>query len=1568
MTPRRRVRHCLLAAGVTLVCLVVGPESARAQAGAAVTPSFSLASGTIFSTRESPSIYLTFQHVERLDFRIYKVRDPMAFVARLKDPHQLGSQTPPVDQEPTTLEQIASWKATWRWRLRHFVRGQFSRDYRQSRRREADRRRVVSRRTEQVNTFAQVPLLNPSQLVTSWREILPPMRDPDVRRIPLELKTPGMYVVEAVSAPHRAYTVVIVSDVGLVSKAAPGQVLLYAADRQTGAPVAGCQVRIIANQQPLASGTTGADGVFLTTLERTAADDVVSVAQCGEQVTASDPGSWYLRESPRELAGYVFTDKPIYRPGHTVHLKALLRWRARGALVPFDAADVEVRVSDVADKVIYRQRKKVDAFGGIAADVPLGAGVALGDYSIAILHGEDTASGGFEVQEYRKPEFEVRVSPADRFVVQGGHVSATVNARYYFGQPVANAKLAYVVLKQPYYSPLRWSDDDEDGGGGYWYGDDQIVEGEARLDANGTATVEVPAAVDDNGRDYSLRIEARVTDASNREVAGNTLAHATYGTFLVAASVDTYVARPGGTVTLSVRAVSYTGVPQAATPIRVAVLARTANARWDDEGGTREVTTATVTTDADGRAAWTVPVPTMPGDYRVRASAQSGARTVADDRYLWVPGAQRTDEDSSYDKYLELIAEKKTVQPGETSRFLIRGAEFDSQILVTKEAEGVSWHQVVRARGNETIEVPITADDIGDTWVNIVFLKGDRLYRAERRVKVPAASRQLAVTITADSPVSKPRTPGRFAIKAVDATGAPVRAQFALGVIDEAVYGVKADATADPLRFFYQRNYSRVGTTFSREYSFVGYSGNQQLMLALRKRPYSLADFKADTPAQPQVRKEFPDAIYWVADVVTDARGEASVQVTYPDALTTWRLTARGATVDTRVGQAVARTTVTKDLIVRVITPRFLTEGDEVVTPVIAHNYLPGERAIDLSLTSAGLGPAGAPEGTRVVVASGGEARRDWRFTAATAGRATVTGTASTSGDRDAVELGFPVLPFGLKREIGTSGSMSGAGTTSATLPIPAHTNPAARTIEVGLAPSLAGSMLGALDFLTAYPYGCTEQTLSSFLPNLVVARALAQLKLTPTERLSLLDRQVTAGVTRLLDYQHEDGGWGWWKTDENHPFMTAYAIYGLLEARANGYQVNDWKIRRGLGALVKLYREYPRAVPALKAYMLFVFARASAAGLEPDTSDGPSFDRAAALNDVWARRADLTAYGRALLLLTLDGQKDPRGNDLAASLLGEAKQTGDLAWWEVDHDPLLEDWADTSVEATATAVQALAAREARAPVLEAAVRYLLANRQSGAYWVSTKQTAMALYGLTAFMKARGEQPSAFAVDVAVNGATVKTVTFDAASLAAPDPVLVSVQGREGDNTVSLTTRGGGALYWSAAAKYFDTRTPIERTGGRRLAIAREYFSLTSRTVQNRIVYREAPFSGTAAPGDVVLVRLTVAGAADWRYLLIEDPLPAGAETIADDSLYRLEKRRLRPWGGRQEFRDDRAVFFQDGLPGGRAEFWYLLKIVTPGTFRAMPAQVTPMYVPGVWASTTPITVTVASAAAGGGQ
>jgi hypothetical protein len=1550
-----QIRQAWLATWIVLAALAAAP-GARAQEAAAGGAAFSLSSGAIGSSKEPPAVFLTFRGVTRLDFRVYRVSDPLAFVANLKDPHQLGSAEPLVDQVPTLLERIANWKAARRNDLRTFVRAQFSWRHRAARRRSRDQQVVQLRRTEKVSSFALVPLLNPSQLVTSWREILPPVRDAEFRRIPLDLKDPGMYVVEAVSAPFKAYTVVIVSDLGMVSKAAPGQVLLYAANRFSGQPVPGCDLRVIADRSVVASGTTGADGTFVADLAPAKADDIVALARCGRDVAATDPGSWYLRENARDLVGYVYTDKPVYRPGHTTRLKAVLRWRAHGALLPFDRRQVEVRITDPTDKVVYRQPATVDEFGAVQAIWPVSSGAALGYYLVSVVSGDEEATGSFEVQEYRKPEFEVRVRPAARFVIQGRRVRAAVDARYYFGQPVARGRVHYVVHQQPYYSPLRWSDDESGEGGGWWFGGGQTIEGDVRLDEKGLGEILVPSDADEEGRDYSLRIEARVTDAGGREVSGNTVVHATHGPFLLVATQDEYVKAPGAAATLNVRAVDYAGNPQKGRVVSTVLEFGGRYADWRRVEAIAIVARGTVTTDESGRATWSTTVPSEPGAYRLRATATADGREISDSAYLWVPGPAQVDVHDVSERYLELIADRRSYAAGDTARILVRGEEFDAPVLITKEGQHVSWHQVTRVQSNAAFEVPIGEEDIGDTWVNILFLRDDRLYRAEKRVSVPATSRQLQVAIAADEPVSRPGKPARFQVTAVDAAGQPVRAQFSIGVIDEAVYGVKADDTPDPLRFFYRREYSRVGTSFSREYAFTGYSGTQELTLArLRKRPTGLADFKGDRP-QPQVRKEFPDAIHWVADLVTDERGRAEVQVTYPDALTTWRLTARAVTADTRVGSAVARTTTTKDLIVRMVTPRFLSQGDQLVVPVVAHNYLPGEQQVQISLAAEGLAAASGPAGTsataaqQVAVASGGEARLDWRFSADTVGTATLTARATSGADGDAVQLAVPVLPFGLRTDVSETGSMLGVGERVVVLPVPSYANASGRTVRVVMAPSLAGSMLGALDFLTSYPYGCTEQILSSFVPGLLVSRTLQQLGLAPTERLSALDRQVTAGISRLLDNQHEDGGWGWWKTDENHPFMTAYAVFGLLEARKAGYKVDEWKVRNGARALAALYAKYPRAVPALKAYEALVLARVGAA-LGADAERVGDYDPAAAVDGLWSARGDLMPYGQALLLQTLDLKKDARAATLARELLGAVKRSGDLAHWETGSDPLLDDWMDTNVESTALAVQALAAHEPESPVLEAAVRYLMANR-TGSYWISTKATAMVLYGLLDYMKARKETAAPSAVDVFVNGQQAGTVSFTAQSLSAPEPAVVTAPAQEGANDVRLVKRGGGALYWSATASFYDARSPVERTGSRALAMVRRYFSLTPVTKGARTVFRETPFGGTANPGDVVLVRLSVAGSPDWRYLMIEDPLPAGAEPIADDDLYELERRAGSAWWfGRREYRDDRAVFFRDRLVDGRLDLHYLLKITTPGAFKAMPARVVPMYASGISAS-----------------
>jgi uncharacterized protein YfaS (alpha-2-macroglobulin family) len=174
-------------------------------------------------------------------------------------------------------------------------------------------------------------------------------------------------------------------------------------------------------------------------------------------------------------------------------------------------------------------------------------------------------------------------------------------------------------------------------------------------------------------------------------------------------------------------------------------------------------------------------------------------------------------------------------------------------------------------------------------------------------------------------------------------------------------------------------------------------------------------------------------------------------------------------------------------------------------------------------------------------------------------------------------------------------------------------------------------------------------------------------------------------------------------------------------------------------------------------------------------------------------------------------------------------------------------------------------------------------------------------------------------------------------------------------------------VYWSAAANYYDTASADSRSGSRQLAITRKYALLTPVQLKNRIVYRETPFSGTANPGDVLTVRLTVAGSPEWRYLALEDPLPAGVEPIQDTTAYPLEREAAESWwyGSRVEYRDSRTVFFQETFERGRYEYSYLVKVIAPGQFRAIPAQISPMYVPGVHASSEPQAFTIAAPSGG---
>ncbi len=375
-------------------------------------------------------------------------------------------------------------------------------------------------------------------------------------------------------------------------------------------------------------------------------------------------------------------------------------------------------------------------------------------------------------------------------------------------------------------------------------------------------------------------------------------------------------------------------------------------------------------------------------------------------------------------------------------------------------------------------------------------------------------------------------------------------------------------------------------------------------MLAERQSRYrpQLAQVKpGNDVVQPKVRKAFPDTAFWAPCIHTDTQGHARVTLTFPDSLTTWRTTVRAVTPDTKAGASINRVIVRKNIIVRMGTPRFMRKGDELTIPVIVHNYLDQAKQIQISLEVHGLDTlAGTPQqitvpskgGWHSAVASEGVAGRDGN----------VAGQGPDQQESDALEITFPVEPVGVAQKLNQTGVIEEAnGQTTTAITFPANTDAAAHSLHVEVSPSIAGSLFSALDYLTSYPYGCTEQTMSSFLPNVIVAETLKKLNLSTHIDQADLDAKVRAGFDRLADYQHDDGGWGWWKEDDSRVFMTAYVVGGLAEAKRS-YPFNDVQLQmlqKGTAYLQKALAEHPRMIPELRAYVTYALAEADAGNVK---------------------------------------------------------------------------------------------------------------------------------------------------------------------------------------------------------------------------------------------------------------------------------------------------------------------------------------------------------------------------------
>jgi len=749
------------------------------------------------------------------------------------------------------------------------------------------------------------------------------------------------------------------------------------------------------------------------------------------------------------------------------------------------------------------------------------------------------------------------------------------------------------------------------------------------------------------------------------------------------------------------------------------------------------------------------------------------------------------------------------------------------------------------------------------------------------------------------------------------------------------------------------------------------------------------------------VRKKFADTACWLTTLTTDKTGKATASFEMPENLTTWKINGWAMTTATRVGQATTSAITTKNLLVRLQAPRFFMERDEVVISANVHNYLKSAKTARVSLAVPGklLKMIGkTPATVDVKVAAGGETRVDWRVKVLKEGYAKLTVKALTDEESDAMQMGFPVLVHGITKQVATTGSMrpdEKLKTLTVQLDVPEKRRPELTRLEVKFAPSLVGAMMDALPYCLYYPYGCTEQTMSRFLPAVLTLKTLRNMGITledvrkirgrmaeirriekgenikiygtyidsPIFDQKELDKIVKTGLSRIANMQHGDGGWGWWRSGASSPYLTSYVLYALTTAAACDVKVDENMISRGMNYLkrweqgrMRLKRWRPNAQHAFVAYVLS--QRKLQCKIKPAKGDKRPGDL---IERLWVGRDKIVLYGRALLTMAMANLKDAKRARVVLQNIMQYKMENketQIAWFRTPRGGWWY-WWNSDIETNAMILRAITRLEPKSPVAPRLVKWLLNNRRNGYYWRSTRDTTMCVAAISDFVIASGEGKPDYTLTLDFdNGKVVKKVKIDKDNFFTFDNrfVLEGVALGGGKHTLKITKSGPGALYVNTYLRYFTKEENI-RAAGHELKVGRKYFKLvripyvvevedaTGRKIrEKRLRYKRVPVKNgdTVKSGDVVQVELKVTADNTYTYLCLEDMKPAGFEPTE----VRSGGKGQEGFYSYRELRDEKVVFFVGAIEQGDHLLRYRLRAEVPGVFHALPTVFYGMYVP----------------------
>jgi uncharacterized protein YfaS (alpha-2-macroglobulin family) len=1241
------------------------------------------------------------------------------------------------------------------------------------------------------------------------------------------------------------------------------------------------------------------------------------------------PG-WGRLEAQDALRFFVFDDRQMYRPGEEVKVKGWIRLVGRGpegdvGALGGAARTLSYALHDGLGNEVARGVEPLSAFGGFALTLKLPPTMNLGPASLD-LEAEPKGRPGsphrhvFQVQEFRRPEFEVAAAASEGPHVVGGHATLTVGASYYAGGGLANADVSWRVVSSPgaFVPPNR---------DGFAFGS-WVPWWEARTLGEGTSRVEtLPGRTDAAGkhrlridfdhaappRPMNIRAEATVMDVNRQAWTSgvNLLVHPSE--LYVGLKSDRTFVQEGEPLLVDAIVTDLEGGAVAGRT----VLLRAERLDWEQEAGEwkeKPVDPQDCPVASDREAVRCTFRTKEGGPHRITA-------TVVDDKgrknesqlRLWVAGGAMPPRREVAQESLTLVPDRKEYRPGDTARILVLAPFSPAEGLLTLRRSGILRRERFRLTGSShTLQLKLE-----EAWTPNVHMQVDLVGAAPRgdaggtrakhagrpafavghlNLPVPPLERTLALEV---KPREKALSPGGETVLDValqDAAGKPAAgAEVAVVVVDEAVLSLTGYRLPDPVQVFYapreegvRDHHSRASVLLARpedeapqaemlEQAALPRGAGGAMPVPAPTPAAQAPNFakaareKKEAPVPIRMRTDFSALALFAPSVLTDATGRAQVPLKVPDSLTRYRVMAVAVVGGRQFGSGESTLTARLPLMVRPSPPRFLNFGDRFELPVLVQNQTDTPLTVDVAVraNNADL-PAGA--GRRLVVAAND--RAEVRFPAA-ARRAGTTRfqVGVTAGPwTDAAEFKLPVWTPATTEAFATYGQID-QGAMTQPVKAPAGVLPQFGGLEITTSSTALQALTDAVLYLVAYPFECAEQLSSRVIAVAALRDVLAAFQaqgLPPPEQMVAA---VKRDLERLRTLQNEDGGFAFWRRgEEPWPYVSIHVAHALARAREKGFEVPGGMLDRSHqylkgveGHIPRVYGEEARRT--LIAYALYVRHRLG-------DDDAPRAQRL--LREAGLANLSFEAVGWLLPVLSADPGARADVAAIRTHLANRVTETAAAAHFAVSYGDGAHLLLYSDRRADAVLLEALIADQPKNDLIPKLVEGLLGHRRAGR-WENTQENAFVLLALDRYFNTYEKTTPDFVArawlgERYAGEQTFKGRTTERHHLEIPMQILAE---GAGPADLVLDKEGPGRLYYRIGLQYAPSDLKLA-PADRGFTVERAYEGVDDKAD----VRRDTDGTWRLRAGARVRVRLTMVASARRYHVALVDPLPAGLEAL----------------------------------------------------------------------------------------